>query len=161
MSAEDKASAIALALAYGRWAARVAKDEYGIDAEAETEAGLSTSIAELAGPRSSFYIAEASGLDVGIGGLKSVSKEVAELKRMYVAPSARGLGVGTAILTRLIDDAHAFGYGTQRLESAAFMVQAHALYRRFSFVEIEPFSGREFEHIPAAADIQVFMALAL
>lgn len=90
-----------------------------------------------------------------------MSDDVAEIKRMYVAPSARGLGVGTTILTRLIDDAREFDYGTIRLESAAFMHDAHALYRRFGFVEIEPFAGREFEHIRGAAAIQVFMALTV
>jgi GNAT superfamily N-acetyltransferase len=161
VSADDKASATALALEYGRWAARVAREEYGIDADAETEAGLSTSINELIAPRSSLYIARVSEVDVGIGGLKAVSDDLAEIKRMYVAPAARGLGAGTTILTRLIDDAREYGYGTVRLESAAFMHEAHALYRRSGFVEIEPFAGREFEHIPGAASIQVFMALAV
>jgi len=99
VSADDKASATALALEYGRWAARVAREEYGIDADAETEAGLSTSINELIAPRSSLYIARVSEVDVGIGGLKAVSDDLAEIKRMYVAPAARGLGAGTTILT--------------------------------------------------------------
>ena len=102
-----------------------------------------------------------SNVDIGIGGLKAVSDDMAEIKRMYVAPSARGLGVGTTILRKLIDDAREFGYGTVRLESAAFMQEAHALYHRFGFVEIEPFAGREFEHVPGAAAIQMYMALTV
>jgi hypothetical protein len=56
-SLESAGPAIGLALEYGRWAARVAKDQDGIDADAETEQGL----------------AEAEGAAVGIGGLKAVS----------------------------------------------------------------------------------------
>ena len=80
---------------------------------------------------------------------------------MYVRPSARGRGVGKALLGQLVEDARALGVRTVRLESAAFMVEAHALYRSFGFTEIEPFAGREFEDVPGAEEIQVFMALTL
>jgi GNAT superfamily N-acetyltransferase len=153
--------AIALALEYGRWAAQVAKVEYGIDADAETETGLSTSIEDLLGPRCCLYVAEAHDEPLGIGGLKAVSNDVAEMKRVYVRPEARGLGIGRMLVARVIEDARGFGFRSIRLESAAFMREAHALYRAFGFVEIAPYAGREFEGIPGAEEIQVFMALDL
>lgn len=48
-----------------------------------------------------------------------------------------------------------------RLESAAFMREAHGLYRSFGFENISPFEGREFEGIEGSEKIQVFMALDL
>ena len=160
-SLESAGPAIGLALEYGRWAARVAKDQYGIDADAETEQGLSTSLDELRGPRCRLYIAEAEGAAVGIGGLKAVSAATAEIKRVYVRPQARGLGVGRALVGRLIEDARELGFDSIRLESAAFMREAHNLYRRFGFTEIAPYEGREFEGIAWAEAIQVFMTLDL
>jgi hypothetical protein len=56
--------------------------------------------------------------------------------------------VGRAILQRLIDDARALGYRTIRLDSARFMREAHALYRRFGFVPSSPHKW-EFESMPA------------
>ena len=79
---------------------------------------------------------------------------------MYVRPSSRGLGVGRAILQRLIDDARALGYRTIRLDSARFMHEAHALYRRFGFVPGSPYEW-EFESVPALLEITVFMRLDL
>ena len=160
-SINEAASATSLALEYGLWAARVAKEEYGIDAEAETEQGLSTSLGEFFEPRARLYVAELDGVPVGLGGLKAASNTVGEIKRVYVQPSARGHGIGRTLVERLIEDARGLRFERLRLESAAFMREAHSLYRLYGFREIEPFPGREFEHVPGADDIQVFMELTL
>lgn len=160
-STEDVAAAVALAKEYGNWAVRVAKVEYGIDAEAESERGLSTSIAELLQPPGCLYLAELAGKPVGLGGLKAVSAEIGEIKRMYALPSARGRGIGRTLLRRLIDEARELGYVVIRLESAAFMREAHALYRSFGFKHVAPYEGREFEAVPGAEEIQAFMELSL
>jgi GNAT superfamily N-acetyltransferase len=157
----DLQSARALAKEYGHWAAQVAKAEYGIDAKAETEQGLSTSIDELLRPRARLYVAYVDGVDVGIGGLKPVSHEVAEIKRMYVRPSARGRGVGRALMMKLLDDVRELDFRIVRLESAAFMTASHELYRSVGFVDVPPFERSEFGAIPGATDIQVFMQLEL
>jgi GNAT superfamily N-acetyltransferase len=98
---------------------------------------------------------------VGIGGLKPVSAEVAEIKWVYVRPSARGRGVGRALLERLLDDARQLSFDVVRLQSAAFMAEAHALYRSFGFADVPPYEGHEFETVPGAEKIEVFMALEL
>jgi GNAT superfamily N-acetyltransferase len=160
-SVEETEAALVLAKEYGQWAVRVAKSEYGIDAEAESEHGLSTSIGELLEPRGRLYLADFDGVAVGIGGLKPVSTEIAEVKRMYVRAAARGRGVGRQLLHRLLDDARALGFRIVRLESATFMREAHALYRSFGFAEVAPYEGSEFAAIPGAEKIQLFMALEL
>lgn len=80
---------------------------------------------------------------VGVGALKPVDATVAEVKRMYVHPSARGRGVGRAILERLLTDARTIGYRVVRLETLCFMHQAHALYRSMGFEEISIFARSE------------------
>jgi GNAT superfamily N-acetyltransferase len=160
-SEEAIRSAIALAREYGAWAVEQAKREYGIDAQAESEQGLSTSIDELLVPRGRLYLVEREGVPVGLGGLRPISDELAEIKRMYVRPSARGQGLGRQLLEQLLADARALEFRLVRLESAAFMPEAHALYRSAGFKYIPPYEGREFADIPGAEGIQVFMALQL
>jgi GNAT superfamily N-acetyltransferase len=98
---------------------------------------------------------------IGLGGLRPVSLEIAEIKRMYVQPSARGRGIGRALINKLLADARTLEFRVVRLESAAFMSASHALYRSVGFTEVLPFEGSEFAPIPGAADIQVFMELDL
>jgi GNAT superfamily N-acetyltransferase len=108
------------------------------------------------------YLAEIDGEPVGMGALRPLAPDEAEIKRMYVRPSSRGLGVGRAILQRLIDDARTLGYRTIHLDSAPFMHEAHALYRSVGFVPSEPHEGWEFEGVPALREVPVvFMSLDL
>jgi GNAT superfamily N-acetyltransferase len=68
---------------------------------------------------------------------------VAEIKRMYVRPPARGQGIGRAILERLLADAGTIGYQVARLETATFMSEAHALYRSLDFQDRPIFDHTE------------------
>jgi GNAT superfamily N-acetyltransferase len=72
----------------------------------------------------------------GIGCLKSINKEIGEIKRMYVNPSFRKIGAGRAILLSLIQAAKDTGYKKLRLDSPKFMEAAHSLYRSFGFEDI-------------------------
>ena len=72
----------------------------------------------------------------GIGCLKSINKEISEIKRMYVDPSFRKIGAGRAILESLINAARETGYKKVRLDSPKFMEAAHSLYRNFGFKDI-------------------------
>jgi GNAT superfamily N-acetyltransferase len=116
----------------------------------------------MRGSRARLYVAEIASEPVGMGGLRPLAADEAEIKRMYVRPSARGQGVGRAILQRLIDDARALRYMTIRLDSAPFMHEAHALYRSFGFTPSRPPESWEFESVPALREIPVvFMSLDL
>jgi GNAT superfamily N-acetyltransferase len=160
-SSADAADAVTLAKEYGEWAVHVARTEYGIDARAESQQGLSTSIEELLQPRGRLYVAEIDQSPVGLGGLNPISEEIAEIKRMYVRPEARGHGVGRMLLQQLVTDARELAFRLVRLESASFMREAHALYRSFGFEDVPPYEGREFADVPGAEEIQVFMALEI
>jgi GNAT superfamily N-acetyltransferase len=115
--------------------------DYGIDLPFESEQGLFLGFEGMRDQRARLYLAEINGEPVGIGGLRPLSVDDAEIKRMYVRPSLRGLGVGRAILQQLIDDARALGYRTIHLDTGPFMHEAQALYRGFGFVPSSPHKG--------------------
>jgi GNAT superfamily N-acetyltransferase len=79
----------------------------------------------------------------GVACLKSLSPKIGEIKRMYVRPEYRGLGLGSALMEKLLEEADQIGYEHLRLDSARFMTAAHNLYRSFGFREIEPYAGSE------------------
>jgi GNAT superfamily N-acetyltransferase len=161
-AADDLGPVVLLSGELTEWARRRTRADYGIDLEFESEQALFHDLEVMRESRSRLYLAEIAGEPVGIGGLRPLTADEAEIKRMYVRPSARGLGVGRAILVRLIDDARALGYKTIRLDSAPFMHEAHGLYRSFGFVPSSPHQGWEFESVPALRDVPVvFMSLDL
>ncbi len=90
-------------------------------------------------PRSAFVVARLNGQPVGCGALRPMDAETMEVKRMYVAPCARRLGLGRRILAELERLAAGFGYHVMRLETGIRQPEARALYERFGFHRIPPF----------------------
>ncbi len=86
---------------------------------------------------------EDDGRAFGIGCLRRIGAETAEIKRMYVEPDHRRAGVGRGILAALIAAATEAGYKRVRLDSPDFMTAAHALYRSQGFVDIGPYPESE------------------
>ncbi|HEV3363529.1 MAG TPA: GNAT family N-acetyltransferase [Acidimicrobiia bacterium] len=118
-------------------------------------------IAGLLEPPQCLYLAEVDGRPAGTCGLKQITPEVAEIKRMYVDPLQRGRGVGRALIERVIDDARAAGYRTLQLETAIWMTEAHALYGRCGFVDAPPFPDPEFGCVPGCEHLARYMTLSL
>jgi GNAT superfamily N-acetyltransferase len=114
----------------------------------------------LLGPRGRLLIARTGPEVVGVGALKPVDAAVAEIKRMYVRPHARGQGIGRAILERLLADARTIGYQVARLETATFMREAHALYRSLGFQDRPIFDGTE-SGLSGLESLMIFMELRL
>jgi GNAT superfamily N-acetyltransferase len=93
----------------------------------------------------------------GIGALDGIESKTGEIKRMYVDPSFRNLGVGKAILNTLLDFAKKEEYQKVRLNSPKFMQAAHSLYRSVEFYEIEVYP--EVEIPEALRQYLLFMEL--
>ena len=129
--------------------------------EATPDSGQLVDIAELLEPPHALYLAEVDGRAAGTGGLKQVTPDTAEIKRMYVDPAFRGKGVARAVLHRLVEDGRAAGYIALRLETAVWMVEAHALYRSCGFVDAAPFPDPEFGCFPETTHLARYMVLDL
>lgn len=90
-------------------------------------------------PTGRLLIATVDGHEVGCGALMMLEPEVAEIKRMYVRPSARGRGIGATLLRALIAEAGAMGAVRLRLDTAPELSAALDLYRQFGFTPIAPY----------------------
>ena len=86
-----------------------------------------------------FLVARRGGVAVGCGALVLGTDGEAELKRMFVAPEARGLKIGSRILDALEAAAKAEGVRVLRLETGVRQPESLALYRRHGYTERGPF----------------------
>jgi putative acetyltransferase len=87
-----------------------------------------------------FYVARLAGEPVGCVALLSCGRE-AELKRLYVAPRARGAGIAKALLARIEHRARRAGARVLRLETGTRQRAAKGLYERAGFRPCPPFAG--------------------
>jgi putative acetyltransferase len=100
-------------------------------------------VAALAEPNVRFMVARRGGAAVGCGALVVGADGEAELKRMFVAPEARGLKIGSRILDALEAAGQAEGVRVIRLETGVRQPESLALYRRHGFTERGPFGSYE------------------
>ncbi len=101
---------------------------------------------ELRPPAGLLLVARLRSEPIGCGALKFHGTEPAELKRMWVARSARGLGIGRRILAELEAEAIRCGTRVVRLETNGSLTEAIALYRSSGFVEVDPFNDEPYAH---------------
>jgi putative acetyltransferase len=89
-----------------------------------------------------FFSYRADGELLGIGAIKELDPEHGEIKSMHTATTARGRGVGRAMLTHLLDVARARGYSRVSLETGTMeaFAPARALYSSAGFTSCEPFA---------------------
>jgi GNAT superfamily N-acetyltransferase len=97
--------------------------------------------ADLAPPGGEMLLVTLDGEAVAIGGVRDLDTPVAEVKSMYVSPVGRGRGLGGRILARLEEIAAARGCRAVRLDTAAHLTVAIALYRDRGYHEIPDYNG--------------------
>jgi GNAT superfamily N-acetyltransferase len=97
--------------------------------------------AELAPPGGTFLVGMREGIPVCCGGIKRLDAHACEIKRMYVAPQARGQGVARTLLGALESAAREIGYAVARLDTGPDQPHARALYESAGYVEIENFNA--------------------
>lgn len=91
-------------------------------------------------PRGAFLIAISDGLPIGCVGLKGTDKGYAEIKRLWVSPAARGLGLSRRLMDRAEQIAAELGIKVLRLDSNSALSEAVALYRKTGWTQIERFN---------------------
>lgn len=105
---------------------------------------LPTPAEDMTPPRGAFLIARAGGKPIGCAGLKRTAPEAAEVKRMWISSSVRGLGLGRRLLDALEERARGFGLKIIRLETNKALIEAQALYRRQGYREVAPFNDEPY-----------------
>jgi GNAT superfamily N-acetyltransferase len=109
----------------------------GVDIEAEIASGPP---ADLVPPGGVLLLARVDGAPAGIGGVRFLDTEVAEVKSMFVSPAFRGLGLGRRILAELDRIAAEHGCRAVRLDSSAYLTEAIGLYRSAGYREVAPYN---------------------
>ena len=99
---------------------------------------------EVRPPNGAFVVAYLRGEAIGCGAVKYHSGNVTDIKRMWIAESARGLGLGRRMLEHLEGLAHEHGSSEAHLETSDVLVEAIALYRSAGYVEVPPFNDEPF-----------------
>lgn len=124
-----------------RWYGRPATDE-------EIAAALLDDPSDdLVAPHGALLIAQAGGAVVGCAGLRLLDDGIGEVKRVFVAPAARGHGLGQRLMLQLEGLAQAEGVHTLRLNTRSDLIEARTLYAALGYVEVPAFNeGRYAEH---------------
>lgn len=108
--------------------------------------GISADPDELVPPAGELVVARLRGRPVGCGALKFHAEAPAELKRMWVAPAARGLGLGRRLLSVLESHAAAAGARVVHLETNRTLKEAINLYRSAGYQEVAAFNDEPYAH---------------
>ncbi|MDX6475059.1 MAG: hypothetical protein QOH95_570 [Gaiellaceae bacterium] len=116
------------------------------DAGFDPSRSISADWGELMLPAGLLLVARLRGTPVGCGGLKLHGKAPAEIKRMWVAPAARGLGLGRRLLNELENRAREAGARSARLETNGALTEAISLYRAAGYREVEAFNDEPYAH---------------
>ncbi|WEA23850.1 bifunctional helix-turn-helix transcriptional regulator/GNAT family N-acetyltransferase [Rhizobium binxianense] len=118
---------------YGELARRFEKG-FEVSLSRDPDAG------DMVRPRGAFLVAILDELPIGCVGLKGSGGEVAEIKRLWVAPSARGLGLAKRLMTSAENIARALGIKRLRLDTNSALPEAQKLYRGTGWNEIDRFN---------------------
>jgi DNA-binding MarR family transcriptional regulator/ribosomal protein S18 acetylase RimI-like enzyme len=106
-----------------------------------------TSAADLTGDEGALLVAYEEDRAVGCGAWRRLGAGVAEIRHLWVAGEARGLGLGRRLLTSLEAAAAGHGLGTVRLGTHGVLTEAIALYRSAGYREIEPYDGSPYNQL--------------
>lgn len=86
--------------------------------------------------------------------LRKLAEDICEMKRLYIRPQFRNLGIGKALAQALIEEARRIGYARMRLDTVPSMQRAKALYESLGFKEIQPY---RYNPIPDTAFMEVLL----
>jgi GNAT superfamily N-acetyltransferase len=107
---------------------------------------ISAAEAELRPPAGIFLLASLHEKPIGCVALKFHGEDPAELKRMWVSDSARGLGIGRRLLNEIEAQAAVHGITTLRLETNRALQEAINLYLSAGYVEVAAFNDEPYAH---------------
>ena len=109
---------------------------------------------EYALPGGAMFVADLGGVLVGMVAIRpltaaargeAITTRIAEMKRLYVRPAARGRGLAKRLIEHALQGAKRLGYEEVRLDTLPMMRDAQALYLSLGFVDIEPYYDTPIE----------------
>jgi DNA-binding MarR family transcriptional regulator/GNAT superfamily N-acetyltransferase len=100
--------------------------------------------AEMSSPAGLLLVAFLHGEPVGCGALIFYPDDVGLVKRMWVAPSVRGLGLGRRLLAELEGSGRSHGVRLMRLETKDVLTEAVHMYRTSGYREVSPFNDEPY-----------------
>jgi GNAT superfamily N-acetyltransferase len=109
-----------------------------LDVEAEIAAGPPP---ELGGANGVLLLVRVDGKPAGLGGVRYLDADVAEVKSMYLSPTHRGKGLARRLLTELEEIARQRGCRAACLDTSAYLTPAVALYRAAGYHEVPPYNA--------------------
>jgi DNA-binding MarR family transcriptional regulator/GNAT superfamily N-acetyltransferase len=116
------------------------------DAGFDPQRSISADAGELRPPAGVLLVAWLRSEPIGCGALKFHGKAPTEIKRMWVAESVRGLGIGRRLLAELEAQAARHASRVLRLETNRSLTEAIAMYRSAGYVEVDPFNDEPYAH---------------
>lgn len=125
-------------------AVRALIEEYvaslGVDLEFQHFSHEIAHLAAVYGPPGGVLVlARAGGTAMGCVGVRRLDDTTCEMKRLYVAPSGRGQGLGRRLAEHVMAWARAHGYERMRLDTLPQMHEAQALYSALGFIDVPPY----------------------
>jgi ribosomal protein S18 acetylase RimI-like enzyme len=110
--------------------------------------GFSQELKSLPGvyapPEGELLLAKRGDHVLGSIALKALAPQVGEIKRLFVRPQARKLGVGKALVTAILKTASERSYREVKLDTLPEMTSATALYKSFGFMPIAPYGSHPY-----------------
>lgn len=102
---------------------------------------------DMIAPKGTFLVAMSDGLPIGCAGLKGHDGSWGEVKRVWVSPAARGLGLGARMMTALEEAGRGLGMGLLRLDTNSALPEAVAMYRATGWTEIDRFNDDPYPDV--------------
>ena len=130
--------------------ARSCLAEYVAELNRRSERGFDPSVGatalphEVRPPAGEFFVVYLHGGPIGCGAVKYHPGEPTEIKRMWIDPSVRGLGLGRRLLEHLESRARESGATVAHIETSTVLGEALQLYRATGWVEVPPFNDEPF-----------------
>jgi DNA-binding MarR family transcriptional regulator/GNAT superfamily N-acetyltransferase len=130
--------------------ARSCLDQYAEELKRRSDRTFDPSIGataqpdEVRPPAGAFFVAYLHGEPIGCGAVKHHPDAPAEIKRIWIAPQARGRGLGRRLLGTLESCARDTGAGVARIETNSDLTQALTLYTSAGWTEVEPFNDEPY-----------------
>ncbi len=94
---------------------------------------------ELSAGDNRFFAVKVDGKFMGCGAIRVVGQDYAEIKRIYVDPLSRGLGLAKAILNRLESESRLLGLREMKLETGTSQPEAISLFERCGYTQCPAF----------------------